>query len=103
MHIGAFWDKDSCYNETAVMKLRPCRKKVLAVNSKKESLWPDALILTAGILAGALLYFSDLGPGWAGIRAYAALAVFAADLLILYLRSWKSGIYAGRFRGHFGD
>lgn len=103
MHIDGFWDKDSCYNETAVMKLRPCRKKVLAVNSKKESLWPDALILTAGILAGALLYFSDLGPGWAGIRAYAALAVFAADLLILYLRSWKSGIYAGRFRGHFGD
>jgi hypothetical protein len=103
MHIDGFWDKDSCYNETAVMKLRPCRKKVLAVNSKKESLWPDALILTAGILAGALLYFSDLGPGWAGIRAYAALAVFAVDLLILYLRSWKSGIYAGRFRGHFGD
>ena len=76
---------------------------MLAVNLKKESLWPDALILTAGISAGAVLYFTDLGPGWNSIRAYAALAVFAADLLILYRRSWKSGIYAGRFRGHFGD
>ena len=85
------------------MNLKPCRKKVLAVNLKKESLGPDALILTAGILAGAVLYFADLGSGWNSIRAYAALAVFAADLLILYRRSWKSGIYAGRFRGHFGD
>ena len=76
---------------------------MFAVKPKIESLWPDALILIAGIFAGAVLYFTDLGPGWNSIRAYAALAVFAADLLILYLRSWKSGIYAGRFRGHFGD
>jgi hypothetical protein len=34
------------------MNLKPCRKKVLAVNLKKESLGPDALILIAGISAG---------------------------------------------------